>query len=94
MTYSEWIRTLPCGRCRSQTTPTGAHHIKGDGHYGGVAMKAPDYFVMPLCMTCHREFHDGNWGEDWRLEQRGILLDTLAAAFNAGIIEIGDASPW
>ena len=90
MTYLEWIRTLPCGYCNDQITPTESHHLKGDLNQSGVGMKANDFLAMPLCSFHHDQFHRALWEGDWKFDQRRILILTLIHAIKEGVLVLGD----
>jgi len=55
-TYLRWVASLPCSACRTEENVQ-AHHFKGTGHLSGAALKAPDYWTMPLCCECHEHVH-------------------------------------
>lgn len=69
MTYLDFVRTLPCSICET-TVGIVAHHIKGIGHFSGTGMKSPDELSMPLCGTCHNDFH---FNGDPILKERQLL---------------------
>lgn len=48
--YKSWIRSLPCAACGSTHSVEAAH----TGNDGGMAQKASDSSVVPLCALCHR----------------------------------------
>lgn len=54
--YLRWVASLPCSACQGEESVQ-AHHFKGTGHLSGTALKAPDYWTMPLCATCHDGLH-------------------------------------
>ena len=99
--YLEWIRTKQCSHCFSQVSATEAHHLSGDLHQGGVAMKASDLLAMPLCFECHTAFHNTNrkiWDtKQERFEdQRYWLLRTLIMAMEEEVLVLGEIPdlPW
>lgn len=92
--YLNWIRSKKCGRCVMQIYPTEAHHLSGDLHQSGTALKADDFLAMPLCIRCHREFHNATWDGDRMKKQREILLLTLIDAYNEGILLMADVPEW
>lgn len=50
------VASLPCVRCSREGATQAAH----PNHRGkGMGMKAPDCWVVPLCVECHREFDQG-----------------------------------
>ena len=83
--YLEWIRQLDCMGCGVRGRSE-AHHLKGDLHASGIALKAPDWLSMPFCRLCHTKIHEAR--EGWREAQREALLRTLMMAFDEGLIEI------
>lgn len=82
-----WIRTLPCAipGCRSKAQA--AHVRMGTG--GGMGMKPPDRWSIPLCCVHHYEQHrtghkafDAKYGIDLReiaesLARRSPYLDVV-----------------
>jgi hypothetical protein len=55
--HLEWIRTLPCivDGCRGGGDPA---HVRMPGTGGGMKLKPPDVWTVPLCREHHREQHD------------------------------------
>lgn len=51
--YMRYVREHPCCRCET-TQSIEAHHF---GEHG-MSVKPDDFRTVPLCTTCHREFHD------------------------------------
>src|SRR5690349_3856544 len=47
--YKAWIRSLPCVACNTTRGVEAAHT-----ETGGMAQKASDSTVVPLCALCHR----------------------------------------
>lgn len=73
-TYLAHVASLRCVVCG--TSPVQAHHLLRTPEKG-MAMKAGDDQVIPLCPMCHRNLHlDGNEGR-W-LEAHGIDGPELA----------------
>ena len=55
--YLKWVRDeLECSICGCPFPDP--HHLIGHGQ-GGMATKASDYFIMPLCRKHHDELHRG-----------------------------------
>ena len=52
----EWLHGFPCDNC-NRLGVVHAHHTKGK-NIGGTKRH-----LIPLCPTCHREWHDN--GRDW-----------------------------
>jgi hypothetical protein len=53
--HLEWIRTLPC-TIRLCTQPSVAAHVRVRSG-GGMGLKPPDSFTVPLCDGHHKEQH-------------------------------------
>jgi len=49
-----FIRTLPCFKCWKKPSDPAHISTKNDG---GMAIKATDKNVIPLCRVCHQEQH-------------------------------------
>lgn len=52
-----YVRTLPCVVCHAAPPSEAAHIRMGLG--GGMAMKPPDKWTVPLCNRCHSKQHEG-----------------------------------
>ncbi len=52
--YTRWVKTQPCACCGKPADDP--HHLIGHGQ-GGMATKAHDLFVLPLCRKHHDELH-------------------------------------
>ncbi|PWV99557.1 DUF968 domain-containing protein [Mangrovibacter plantisponsor] len=52
--FTRWAKSQPCECCRKPADDP--HHIIGHGQ-GGMATKAHDLFVIPLCRAHHDELH-------------------------------------
>ncbi len=63
--YLDYIRSLPCARCRAPA-PSDAHHIVDMGLLPGMGRKAPDALAMPLCRVCHGVVHSGETEDQGR----------------------------
>ena len=61
--YKGWIRMQPCAKC-GMVGFSVAHHERGLGG-GGVGMKPPDYYCVPLCNNCHYERHTTGYLTFW-----------------------------
>lgn len=79
--YRDWVKTLPCVICEGNSHE--AHHIIGTGNLGGMGMKAPDTYVMPVCRMDHCLIHQDPTiaEEQWRW-----VAKTLARAVDEGIL--------
>ncbi|SHK53126.1 DUF968 domain-containing protein [Halomonas caseinilytica] len=56
--YLRFVRSLPCCCCGGPADS--AHHVIGIWQLGGMALKAPDSFAMPVCDgpgSCHEAIH-------------------------------------
>ena len=87
--YTQWIKRQPCCACGNGSDDP--HHITGNG-FGGMATKAHDLFVIPLCRRCHDSLHANT--QDWENEhgtQEHLLLTTLDRALAMGVIATGKA---
>ena len=62
MKYQDYIRHQDCVGClllnRPQQTDTQHHHA----FTGGVGMRCPDEYSLPLCKECHDFLHGANQG--------------------------------
>lgn len=75
--HLEWIRTLPCCIC-GQLGCDPHHLLSAPGR--GIAMKAPDWWVVPLTRDCHDRLHRecaSKTEEDWFIRQ-GVQPHVLA----------------
>ena len=87
--YTQWVKRQPCCACGNGSDDP--HHITGNG-FGGMATKAHDLFVIPLCRRCHDSLHANT--PDWEKEhgtQEHLLLTTLDRALAMGVIATGKA---
>ncbi len=80
--YLRFVRSLPCCCCGGPADS--AHHVIGIWQLGGMALKAPDSFAMPVCDgpgdTCHRRIHSE---AHLRWQQPIFLIDTINAGLDA-----------
>lgn len=87
--YTQWVKRQPCCACGNGSDDP--HHITGNG-FGGMATKAHDLFVIPLCRGCHDSLHKDVAA--WEAEhgtQEHLLLTTLDRALAMGVIATGKA---
>lgn len=87
--YTQWIKRQPCCACGNGSDDP--HHITGNG-FGGMATKAHDLFVIPLCRRCHDSLHANT--KAWEKEhgtQEHLLVTTLDRALAMGVIATGKA---
>ena len=89
--YTKWVASLPCVNCGMDDETVVAHHLKhryAPYSGGGVALKANDFFTMPLCFTCHDKAHNGEDNIlDWQAQ---FIFKTLDAAFRIGILDYSE----
>jgi hypothetical protein len=73
--HLRWVRRQPCSMC-GKGAPSHAHHPTG----AGMALKGPDKLAVPLCHTCHRQYHDGRGRfADWGRIQKREWMAKMAA---------------
>ena len=87
--YTQWIKRQPCCACGNGSDDP--HHITGNG-FGGMATKAHDLFVIPLCRRCHDSLHANTpaWEEEHGT-QEFLVLKTMDRALAMGVIATGKA---
>lgn len=69
--YLDWIKTLPCHRCRAPAPSDPSH----PNFYKSQKNKAPDPLAIPECRTCHEEYeHRGNPDEQARLARAAMYM--------------------
>lgn len=82
--YTRWVKTQPCMCCGKQADDP--HHVIGYG-LGGMATKAHDIFVIPLCRAHHDELHaDVTTFEDKHGSQLELVARFLDHAFAVGVL--------
>ncbi|MGC6386550.1 DUF968 domain-containing protein [Ewingella sp. S1.OA.A_B6] len=85
--YTQWVKRQPCCGCGDQADDP--HHITGNG-LGGMATKAHDLFVIPLCRRCHDALHANTKGwEEENGNQILLVLKTIDSALAMGVIATG-----
>jgi 5-methylcytosine-specific restriction endonuclease McrA len=52
--YIRYVRAFPCCGCGAEDVEI-HHFMHGDK---GTGMKVSDFYTVPLCFRCHRQFHD------------------------------------
>ena len=63
------VASLPCICCMREGETQAAH----PNHRGkGAALKSHDCWVVPLCVSCHREFDQG---KAWSKQQKRDMMD-------------------
>lgn len=87
--YLRWVASLPCARCKYEQGVQ-AHHFKGVGHMSGMALKAPDYWTMPLCATCHAQLHRSMTRREYGAQYEWAAR-TMATFFELMIAGLGEA---
>ncbi|MBV6817766.1 DUF968 domain-containing protein [Rahnella sp. PD12R] len=87
--YTQWVKRQPCCACGNGSDDP--HHITGNG-FGGMATKAHDLFVIPLCRRCHDSLHANTqaWEEEHG-DQMYLVMKTLDRALATGVIATGKA---
>ncbi|WP_162287022.1 DUF968 domain-containing protein [Pantoea stewartii] len=82
--YTDWVKGQPCEGCRRPGDDP--HHITGYG-MGGMATKAHDLFVIPLCRECHDKLHANTAAfEEEKGTQLELLFRFLDRALGIGVI--------
>jgi hypothetical protein len=64
--YLAFVREQPCCACGKSNEPSEAHHFGPRG----MGERCSDYFAVPVCVKCHRQFHDEGKIECEMLMQR------------------------
>lgn len=83
--YTRWVKSQPCECCRRPADDP--HHVVGHG-MGGLATKAHDLFVFPLCRECHDKLHaDVAAFEQKHGTQLELLFRFLDRALAIGVID-------
>jgi hypothetical protein len=82
--YTRWVKAQKCACCNNQADDP--HHLIGYGQ-GGMATKAHDLFVIPLCRAHHDELHE-NVKEFERKygTQPELVLKTLDRSLAIGVL--------
>lgn len=84
--YLRYIRSLPCYLCSEDgkkwdgvplRTEASHHHLGYVAGQKAMGIKTDDYLTIPLCLSHHRQFHDGNLSENPRWA--ALSPDALAA---------------
>lgn len=77
------VRTLPCARCRLEGMTQASHsNFLIDGK--GMGIKAHDYRIAALCVSCHVEIDSGpnltkeERREEWNAAHRATLGELFA----------------
>ncbi|MGG5216151.1 DUF968 domain-containing protein [Rahnella variigena] len=85
--YTQWVKRQPCCGCGKGSDDP--HHLTGNG-FGGMATKAHDLFVIPLCRRCHDSLHVNTqaWEEEHG-DQMYLVMKTLDRALAMGVIATG-----
>lgn len=82
--YTRWVKQQTCACCNQPADDP--HHITGLG-LGGMATKAHDLFVIPLCRAHHDELHADTAAFEQRYgTQPEMLLKTLDRALAIGVL--------
>ncbi|TNV14926.1 DUF968 domain-containing protein [Buttiauxella sp. B2] len=84
MKYTRWAKSEKCACCDNPADDP--HHLIGYGQ-GGMATKAHDLFVIPLCRRHHDELHaDVSAFEKKYGTQPELVLKTLDRALAIGVL--------
>jgi hypothetical protein len=67
--YLEWIRTLPCDKCKQQA-PSEASH---PNFFKSQKRKAPDPLALPSCRFCHEEYERNGFTDEEEWMQRAAI---------------------
>lgn len=54
--YLDWVRSRPCCICGGTQDIHAHHHGRREGG-GGMGIKTCDLHTVPLCQTCHGQWH-------------------------------------
>lgn len=87
--YLKWVRSQPCCICGATQGIHAHHHGRKEGG-GGMGIKTCDLHTVPLCESCHRQWHQhgaiGQYSRDrtvaelWRtvaIQLRQCAIDGL-----------------
>jgi hypothetical protein len=91
--HLKFIRGLPCAVCLDNTSTEAAHINYTERKVARInakAMKAHDWFTVPLCGRCHREQHGGNERAWWNGKQIDPNYLALALYQISGDQEAGE----
>jgi len=89
--YLDYVRSHRCSACTAPP-PSEAHHFMQGS--GGMGVKADDTYTVPLCRTCHNDWHtqaffacfdDRLTGEGWRStdDRAFAYVNSLALMYKA-----------
>lgn len=82
--YLAWVKTQPCACCGQQADDP--HHLIGWGQ-GGMATKAHDIFVIPLCRIHHTELHNNPTEFERKYGAQPVLIiNLLDRAYALGVL--------
>ncbi len=92
--YLDWVRARPCCICGGTQDIHAHHHGRREGG-GGMGLKTCDLHTVPLCPSCHRQWHiqgaigqlsrDRTQAELWRaaaVQLREAAVEGLLEALN------------
>lgn len=90
--YLDWVKRLPCSACDAPADDP--HHLWGRG-YNSHGSRAPDYFSIPLCRTCHDQLHRdvAAWESQHGTQIEHVAL-TLLMAIVEGVLVTSTTSRW
>lgn len=82
--YLAWVKTQPCVCCGKHADDP--HHLIGWGQ-GGMATKAHDIFVIPLCRIHHTELHNDPVEFERKYGAQPVLIiNLLDRAYALGVL--------
>lgn len=82
--FTRWAKSQPCECCNKPADDP--HHIIGHGQ-GGMATKAHDFFVIPLCRAHHDEVHANTVAfEEKYGSQLALWFRFIDRAFAVGVL--------
>ncbi len=85
--YMDWVKRLVCCGCGAPADDP--HHITNTKNRA-MGSKVPDYWVIPVCRTCHDAIHhDAAKWEDEHGTQYEHVCWTLLQAVACGRLDVG-----
>lgn len=86
--YTKWLRAKPCSMCGSSDSFNDPIQIHHSTRRRALGRRAHDHDSMPLCLRCHRHFHDAagrfaGWTRGMRRAWQGEMVRKLRAEYEA-----------
>ena len=81
--YLQWVAEHPCVHCG--TYPVQVHHLRSNALGAGMGLKAPHYFTIPVCQSCHSDCHSLVHDRETQYE---LTLQTIRKAMESGVIKM------